>query len=158
MGESTSYIVRTDAVPAKPFSGLARQATRDDLVPTLLASIGEAWDRIRAEGYANTGRNVAVYRDCTDGLIEFQAGVEILEGGMPPADELLWTPVGQAAWTVHTGDYGGLSQAHGAILDWAKTNGVELAGPNWEIYGHWNEDPAKLTTEVYYLVGPESGV
>ena len=28
-----------------------------------------------------------------------------------------------------------------------------IAGPNWEVYTHWEEDPAKLRTEVYYLLG-----
>ena len=37
--------------------------------------------------------------------------------------------------------------------------GRALAGPNWEIYGHWqedwNEDPAKIRTEVFYLLEGE---
>jgi hypothetical protein len=35
-----------------------------------------------------------------------------------------------------------------------------LAGPNWEIYGHWldewNNDPAKIRTDVFYLLQPDS--
>jgi hypothetical protein len=31
-----------------------------------------------------------------------------------------------------------------------------LAGPNWEVYGHWtdewNSDPAKIRTDVFYLL------
>jgi hypothetical protein len=36
-----------------------------------------------------------------------------------------------------------------------------LAGPNWEIYGHWidewNSDPTKICTDVFYLIGPIGG-
>jgi hypothetical protein len=32
----------------------------------------------------------------------------------------------------------------------------QLAGPNWEIYGHWqnewNKDPSQIRTDVYYLL------
>ncbi len=27
-----------------------------------------------------------------------------------------------------------------------------LAGPSWEVYGHWHEDPAQLKTDIYYLL------
>jgi len=27
-----------------------------------------------------------------------------------------------------------------------------FAGPNWEIYGHWTDDPAQLRTDVFYLL------
>jgi hypothetical protein len=27
-----------------------------------------------------------------------------------------------------------------------------IAGPNWEIYGDWTENPEELTTEVCYLL------
>ena len=29
---------------------------------------------------------------------------------------------------------------------------TELAGPCWEIYGHWREDPRELETEIYWLL------
>jgi effector-binding domain-containing protein len=33
-----------------------------------------------------------------------------------------------------------------------EAEGLELAGPRWEIYGHWREDPSELETEIYYLL------
>jgi hypothetical protein len=36
-----------------------------------------------------------------------------------------------------------------------------LAGPNWEVYGHWkdewNSDPSKICTDVFYLVVAATG-
>jgi effector-binding domain-containing protein len=56
--------------------------------------------------------------------------------------------------TTHFGPYGGLGAAHNAVRTWCKTNNRTLAGPNWEIYGHWlpewNTDPSKIRTDVYY--------
>jgi len=30
--------------------------------------------------------------------------------------------------------------------------GRQLAGPRFEVYGDWRDDPAQLETEVYYLL------
>ncbi|OWK38033.1 GyrI-like domain-containing protein [Fimbriiglobus ruber] len=62
------------------------------------------------------------------------------------------TPGGAVATVVHFGPYEKLSEAHGVLRDWCKTNGHSLAGPNWEIYGHWDENPERLRTDVCYLL------
>jgi effector-binding domain-containing protein len=64
------------------------------------------------------------------------------------------TPAGAVAWATHFGPYGGLGAAHDAVRKWCEANDRSLAGPNWEIYGHWvqewNSDPSKIRTDVYY--------
>ncbi len=64
----------------------------------------------------------------------------------------LETPQGVAAMTTHHGDYGRLGEANAAIIAWCRANDRLRAGPSWEIYGHWNDDPAMLSTEVFYLL------
>jgi effector-binding domain-containing protein len=64
------------------------------------------------------------------------------------------TPHGVAAMTTHVGDYGRLGEANAAILAWCRATHRPPAGPSWEVYGHWNADPAQLRTEVYYLLQP----
>jgi hypothetical protein len=45
-----------------------------------------------------------------------------------------------------------------AIIGWCTAHGYTRAGPNWEIYGHWqdawNADPSQICTDVYYLLKP----
>jgi effector-binding domain-containing protein len=62
------------------------------------------------------------------------------------------TPGGMTAKAKHTGPYHLLGRAHGAIRNWCRHNNRRIAGPNWEIYGHWNDDPSKLETDVHYLL------
>lgn len=62
------------------------------------------------------------------------------------------TPSGEAAVARHVGSYDGLAEAHSAIHEWASESGRALAGTSWEIYGDWNDDPAKLETLVMYLL------
>jgi effector-binding domain-containing protein len=63
------------------------------------------------------------------------------------------------ATTTHHGPYGRLNEAHDGIRSWCHENGYTLAGPNWEVYGHWqddwNSDPSRIRTDVFYLVAPD---
>jgi len=45
-----------------------------------------------------------------------------------------------------------MKPAHVAIHNWAREKGYKLARPSWEVYGHWNDDPAKLRTDIFYLI------
>jgi effector-binding domain-containing protein len=56
------------------------------------------------------------------------------------------------ATTIHLGPYGRLGQAHEAIRDWCSAHVLKIVGPFWEVYDHWNDDPAKLRTDVFYLL------
>ena len=66
------------------------------------------------------------------------------------------TPAGAVAWTTHLGPYAGLGAAHDAVHRWSAANGRKLAGPRWEVYGHWQEEwsssPSRIRTDVYYLL------
>jgi effector-binding domain-containing protein len=97
---------------------------------------------------------VAVY---LDGQINLEVGVE-LDAPFAGFGEVVGsaTPAGLVATTTHFGPYGLMHQAHKAILQWCRENGHKLAGPNWEIYGHWkdewNSDPSQIRTDIYYLL------
>ena len=98
------------------------------------------------------GHNVATYWDDKgDGSIE--VGVQVVrrfeDTALVVCSE---TPGGRAATTMHYGDYSALGPAHQAVRAWCKQNGYPLAGPYWEIYGDWDDNPAKLRTDVVYLL------
>jgi effector-binding domain-containing protein len=61
-------------------------------------------------------------------------------------------PGGEVATAVHRGDYAQMGRTHQAVNDFIDARGLRRAGPSWEIYGHWREDPSELETEIYYLV------
>jgi effector-binding domain-containing protein len=60
------------------------------------------------------------------------------------------------ATTAHWGSYARLGAAHRAVIEWCRVHGHRLAGSRWEVYGHWTEDEAKLRTDVYYLLAPDT--
>src|SRR4051812_14012971 len=126
-------------------------------IPTLFASY---LNRVYAAGSSASlgldGQNIFVYRDPPDagGELDVEFGVGVAES-FSPIGEIRYSelPTGTVATTTHWGDYGLLSGAHEAIVEWCRANGRTRAGPRWEVYGHWrpNEDPR---TDVYYLLNP----
>jgi effector-binding domain-containing protein len=100
------------------------------------------------------GQNVFIYRDATADMltVDFCVGVTapFVAGAVMPFE----TPGGVAAMTTHVGAYAQLGDASAAIVAWCRAHDRTLAGPSWEVYGHWDEDPARLRTEVYYLLQP----
>jgi effector-binding domain-containing protein len=65
------------------------------------------------------------------------------------------TPAGRAVTTTHWGSYDDLPAAHRAILDWCRERSLMPTGRNWEVYGHWSDDPARRRTDVFHQL-PES--
>jgi effector-binding domain-containing protein len=132
-----------------------RQARQHELARIVPECCGLVWRVVRDQS-ANGGRHVAIY---WDGSIRLEVGVE-LRGPFVEQGEVVLsaTPSGVVATITHFGPYGGLGAAHGAIRDWCQENNHRLAGPSWEIYGHWqsewNADPSQIRTDVYYQVIP----
>ena len=93
-----------------------------------------------------------MYDDANPGLIEFgvQVEEEFADGDVVVCSE---TPAGTIATTTHVGPYDRARRcAQLPSADGAATKGEPIAGPFWEIYGDWDDDPTKLETEVCYLL------
>ncbi len=156
-----SYEIRIENIPEpRPLAVVRRKARSAELSKIIPACCGIVWGVVKSAPIAGAGRLVAVY---WDGEINLEIGVEVER----PITELDGTiglgevvpsaiPAGAAATTVHFGPYDRLAAAHQAVRDWAAANGHALAGPSWEIYGHWlptwNSDPSLIRTDVYWLL------
>jgi hypothetical protein len=130
-------------------------ASRQALSTAVRAGCGEVWDYMRAGQLPKPGRNVALY---LDGRITFEAGAEVT-APFPASDRVICSqlPGGMVATATHVGSYTQLAGVHSAIVDWCSTHGEVLAGPNWEVYGHWTDDPFQLRTDVFYLLASDGG-
>jgi effector-binding domain-containing protein len=147
--------VRIEPGAAIPLAVIRRQVTRGELSRAVVDGCGAVWQFLRTHNLRG-GRNVALY---LDGSIRLEVGVEF-DGALPPSGEVVasTTPAGEVVSVTHFGSYGGLGAAHAAITQWCREHGRTLAGPSWELYGHWdaawNDDPSKIRTDVCYLVIP----
>jgi effector-binding domain-containing protein len=146
-----SPAVQIQRVGSVPLVVIRRQARMSELSRVVPECCGLVWNEIRAQ-QTKAGRNVAVYWDLS---IRLEVGVE-LQGAFVEQNGVVRsaTPAGEVACGAYFGPYSGLGAAHGSIQRWCQENGRTLAGPSWEIYGHWqaewNNDPSQIRTEVYY--------
>lgn len=140
-------------VPSVPLAVVRRQVNQSELSRVVPECCGLVWNALRAQGVRG-GRHVALY---WDGSIRLEVGVEVL-GPFTEQDGIVRsaTPAGAVASATHFGPYGTLRVVHDAIHDWRRTNNHRLAGPSWEIYGHWqpewDTDPSLIRTDVFYLL------
>jgi effector-binding domain-containing protein len=154
----TSYAVEFQRLESVPIAAIRRQASASELARLVPECCGLVWNVVRAQ-QVQAGRHVAIY---WDGSIRLEVGVELHtafadQGGVVRSA----TPAGAVASATHFGPYGDLGAAHDAVRRWCRANNHRLAGPIWEIYGHWqaewNADPSRIRTDVYYLLSDGVG-
>jgi effector-binding domain-containing protein len=136
------YTVQIKQVPSQPIAIVRGTATKANL-PT---RIRELFDQFYAGFKGKGGLNIVLYPGSVAGEFEIACGVQLDQGGNAS------TPEGTVATTVYMGPYDQMRLAHLAIHKSVSDNGRQLAGPSWEVYGHWSDDPSKLRTDIFYLL------
>ncbi len=137
------YAVEVKEVAEQPIAAVRGRAT----MANLPATIRKLFDQFYADFKGKGGLNVVLYTDPgVAGEFEIACGVQLEQDGNAS------TPGGVVATTVYMGPYDQMKPAHEAIHQWARENGRRLAGPSWEVYGHWSDDPARLRTDIFYLL------
>ena len=149
------YDIQLDSSPGQPIAVVRRRAKLHELGKVIQESCGLVWKVMKSQNVAGAGRHVSVY---LDDVINLEIGVEVPTPFAGHGEVVGSTlPSGLVARTTHFGPYQLLGNAHDAIHEWCRANGQELAGPRWEIYGHWldewNRDPSKIRTDINYLLG-----
>ncbi len=146
---------------AKP-RGIAAVRTR---LPAsrIAGSFARYLDQVYATARANAipldGQNIFVYRPTTEpNEVDVQFGVGV-KSAFAPNGPVAYAqlPTGEVATATHWGDYAKLGEAHNAVIEWCRANDRQRTGTRWEIYGHEYGDPAKMRTDVYWLLEPRVG-
>lgn len=151
-----SYQVETKAVSAQTLAAVRRRVLSRDIGRTWKPALDLVWEFIRRhEDLRAGGHNCFLYHHAAhpDGTIDVEFGVQVVR---PFSDEgevvCTQTPAGEVAMTTHIGGYDKLAGAHNAIHSWRAATDRTFGGHSWEIYGDWTDDPAKLETQVFYLL------
>ena len=144
------YQFRLEHVGSRTTAVVRRCANSEALSRAIPQACGDVWAFHRSHPLPSAGRHIALYLDCE---VNFECGVEVARA-FTGNDSVFCssTPAGLVAVTEHWGPFGLLGVAHAAIREWCADQGHQLAGPNWEVYGHGDAEPSKLVTEVYYLL------
>ncbi len=147
------YDVREVLVAPRAVAGVKARVPRGQVGAQFGRHLDQVYAAARAGAIALDGQNIFIYRSATDDTldVEFCVGTTAEFSATGNVEPLL-TPSGRAVMTTHVGDYARLGEANAAIVEWCRVNGRERAGPSWEVYGHWDPDPTRLSTDVYYLL------
>lgn len=155
-----SYEIHLIEVAPQPMAAVSGWVNARNVAQKIPELLSQVWEFIGEAGLPRTGNNVVVYLPEADGSCFFdesgipaQMGV-LLEVPFEAKSDVFAsaTPAGRVATTLHRGPYHNLPAAHAVVHSWCAENGLELVGPNWEVYGHWSENPDELQTDVYYLL------
>lgn len=150
-----TYGVTKVHAAATPLLVVRRRALKSQLSKVVPDGCGVVWNFLRANNIMPRGRNVAVYRGTDTNELAVEIGVEVGPGAVGGGEVVLSaTPSGEAATVAHIGPYSLLMNANDAIKSWCAANNRQIAGPSWEVYGHWTDDVEKLRTDVFYLLKP----
>jgi effector-binding domain-containing protein len=148
-----SYVVEVERRASVPLAVIRRQVQTAELSRVVPECCGLVWTEMRLQ-QAAAGRHVALYWDTS---IRLEVGVELFGPFVERRDIVRSaTPDGDVAFVVHFGPYDGLGAAHQALREWCEAHHWRPAGPNWEIYGHWqadwNANPSLIRTDICYQV------
>jgi len=151
-----NYDVVVNRVAARPLAVVRRRVAIRDIPSHVVPSLDQVYAVAKRAGLVLDGQNVIVYRNAADGFIDAEFGVGVARRFVEiEGVEYSEAPAGEVAIATHYGDYSKLRGAYDALAQWCKSHGRPMAPVQWEIYGHWTDDPAQLRTDVCYLLGPE---
>jgi effector-binding domain-containing protein len=121
------------------------------------AALDQVYAAAKAGKVRLNGVNVMVYRPRSDGLCDIDCGVETVSE-FEPAGAVVYceTPRGEAAAIAHIGPYRDLRLSHDAVVKWCREHDRSRSGVVWEVYGHWNNNPATVRTDLFHLLDSET--
>jgi effector-binding domain-containing protein len=158
------YGVVVRNVDAAPLAAVRRRMPVAQIPEKFSEALDQVWQflarhpELRRDG---GGHNVFLYHHDMDrdggGALTIDFGVQVARPFEPDGEVFCaMTPAGEVAATTHRGSYNRLPAAHRAVHETVAESGWKMGGLSWEIYGDWYDDPAKLSTEVVYLLQPEA--
>ena len=144
--------VRVETVAARSLAAAKAVSSRADLGRDIIRLLDMVWPVLRQQS-VRTGHNVVIYRP--PGL-SIEAGVEAF-GDFAETDSVhrSSTPAGRVATTAHWGDYSAMEPAYAALERWCADNGGRTSQTNWEVYGDWDDDPARRRVDIFFLLDAE---
>jgi hypothetical protein len=114
------------------------------------AKIAEALPRIGAEP---VGRSFTLCRRLPDGKMHYEPGVIVSHSFTPSGDVVCsQLPGGRAVKSVLIGPFDQLPRAWPALFAWCNSQGLQLEGAFWQVYGPTTADPAEQETILYALL------
>lgn len=152
-----SYEIRQAELQRQSTAVVRGHVAEGDIAAFLGEAFGEVMTALGQQGVTPAGPPFGRFTPGEDGF-QVEAGFPVdspVTGtGRVTADEL---PGGPAAYTVHTGGYDTVAEAHEATMDWISDNGFVVSGEAWESYLDGPDVP-RPRTEVFVPCAPVASI
>ncbi|MDQ4028126.1 MAG: GyrI-like domain-containing protein [Actinomycetota bacterium] len=151
-----AYEMEVKDLPVQPAVSIRTTTTADGLREFFDDALPAVWGHLDGAGIAPAGPPFALFHEYEPEKVDLETGFPVSErieaGGRVQPTEL---PGGRAVVTWHVGPYDGLADAHNAVRAYIEDEGLEPAGPSWEVY--WTDpgeepDPSKWRTEIIWPI------
>lgn len=144
----------------RTLAAVRRRVRAPDLAAAIRPALDQVWAFLRANpGLREDGHNIFLYHHEPGGHLNSPNGLEVDFGvevarRFPDAGDIrcIETPTGEAAIAIHRGPYHTMHSTHQAIHAAIAAQGRRVGACSLEIYGDHDDDPAKLETEIIYLL------
>jgi effector-binding domain-containing protein len=149
------YDVVVEPVHAEVMAAVRVTALASDIARVWKPALDQVWVFMKTKSEFRSGKNLFLYHhpEHRNDPMNIDFGVQVAHRFEPQDNvQCIETPAGEVARTVHVGPYDRLGEAHNAIHEWCAAHNRKIAHASWEIYGHWNNDPALLETTIKYLL------
>jgi hypothetical protein len=129
--------------------GYSGEAVNRDWANTGMALMNRMWKEISALHIPNNGLNVWAYWQGN----MMMAGVGYT-GSLPAGTDLEQRSFELPRYVCvkHVGPYNQIPETFTKAQEYFKTEGIAVGVPYLELYGHWNEDPSKLETDMLWTL------
>jgi effector-binding domain-containing protein len=149
------YEVEVETAEARRLVAVRTRATQQTLPVAIPRSYDLLYTALSGVAGALLAHNLVLFPDgaglmSDDGAL-IDVGVETKSRFVVP-DGLVEsaTPSGRVAHLTHWGPYHRLPAAHQLLHRHCAQNDLRINGVNWEVYGDWSDEPAKVRTDIYY--------
>jgi effector-binding domain-containing protein len=155
-----AYDIQVMDVPQGYLAVLRGTATFSNLSQRIRELFDQVYGQLAKGTVRQDGQNVVLYWGApgrnllaTPEGCPIEVGVQVAapfesDGGLISSA----TPGGMVATVVHWGPYEEMGKAYDALIQWRLNSGRTFAGPAWEVYGNWSDDPSQVRTDVFLLL------
>jgi effector-binding domain-containing protein len=150
-----NYEVTVETAQAELIAAVRDKVPLGGIARAWKPALDQVWAFLKANGGLRPGLNFFLYHhpEHRNEPMNIDFGVQVASRFEPEGNvRCIETPAGEVAKTVHVGPYDRLGEAHNAVHAWCAAHNRKIAGASWEVYGHWNNDPAMLETTIKYLL------
>jgi effector-binding domain-containing protein len=145
--------VTVQTVEPTPTAVVAAVTTWAEFPTLWRPMLNDVWSFLRSDapaGLYEQGHNVMLYKDDAPSV---EVGVQVT-GSFEPVGQVVASalPGGLVAAATHIGPIGEIGDTHRTVREWSRSNGYQLAGSHWEIYGDPDPSTGGFDVCVFWLL------